>query len=114
MGARIFIDHSVDIEALGNAVAARLSNAKNKAFAKMLVRAMQEYGFIALDGSGGANQPGNHNIYMEGRSTADWESLIGPRNDWGSYDDIGRAIEMELDYSKLRVAHPSVFDDYAR
>lgn len=108
MGARIFIDHSVDIVALQNAVAARLSDPKNKAFAKMLVKAMQEYGFIALDGAN------NNNVYLEGRNTADWVSLIGPRNAWGSYDDIGRAIEQELDYSKLRVAHPGVFDTYGR
>ncbi len=114
MGARIFIDHSVDIVALQNAVAARLSDPKNKAFAKLLVKAMQEYGFIALDGSGGASQQGNNNIYMEGRSTADWVSLIGQRNDYDTYHDIGRAIEQELDYSKLRVADPSVFDNYGR
>jgi hypothetical protein len=108
MGARIFIDHSVDIVALQNAVAARLSDPKNKAFAKMLVKAMQEYGFIALDGAS------KNNVYLEGRNTADWVSLIGPRNAWGTYDDIGRAIEAELDYTKLRVAHPSVFDNYAR
>lgn len=114
MGARIFIDHSVDIVALQNAVAARLSDPKNKAFAKLLVKAMQEYGFIALDGSGGAAQPGNNNIYMEGRNTADWVSLIGPRNSYGTYHDIGRAIEQELDYSKLRVADPSAFDNYGR
>lgn len=108
MGARIFIDHSVDIVALQNAVAARLSDPKNKAFAKMLVKAMQEYGFIALDGAS------KNNVYLEGRNTADWVSLIGPRNAWGTYDDIGRAIEAELDYSKLRVADPSVFDNYGR
>lgn len=108
MGARIFIDHSVDIEELGDRVAARLSHPKNQAFARMLVKAMQEYGFIALDGSN------NNNIYLEGRNTADWVSLIGPRNAWDSYGDIGRAIEMELDYTKLRVAHPSVFDNHAK
>lgn len=108
MGARIFIDHNVDIEALGNAVAARLSDPKNKAFAKMVVKAMQEYGFIALDGSE------NNNVYMEGRNTADWVSLIGQRNAWDSYGDIGRAIEQELNYNTLRVADPSVFNNYGK
>lgn len=109
MGCRIFLDKSVDVEALANRVAARLSNEKNKAFARLIVRALQEYGMIALDGT-----KGNNNIYMEGDATAKWESLIGPKNDWGTYNHVARAIAAELPWRSLRVADGSVFEKYAR
>jgi hypothetical protein len=109
MGARIFLDHSVDVHAIADIIDGYKNlDEKNKAFARIFLVALQEYGLIALDGS-----PGN-NIYMEGRGTADWESLIGARNSWGSYNDIARAIAANLPWHMLRVADESVFDNYGR
>jgi len=97
------------VDALATAVEARLPNALNRAFARLLVVAIQEYGFIPLDGTGTG-----HNIYMEGDATAGWESLIGPKNAYGSYNDIARAVRDALPWDQLRVADESVFDGFAR
>jgi hypothetical protein len=108
MGARIFIDHAVDVDSLATVVEKELSHPLNKAFARIFIVALQEFGMIALDGSGG------NNIYFESAQTADWESVIGPKNAWGTYNDIMRAIVKHLPWHMLRVADESVFDNYGR
>lgn len=108
MGARIFLDKSVDVNAVGNAAAARLSDPKNKEFAKIFVKALQEYGMIPLDGTGGGS-----NVYFEGDATANWSGLMGAKNSYGSYNDISRAVAAVLPWSSLRVADASVFANYA-
>lgn len=109
MGCRIFLDPSVDVNAVADRVAARLSHPKHKAFARMVIVALQEYGMIALDGT-----TGSHNIYMEGDASANWDALIGPKNAYGSYNDIARAISAELPWERMRIADGSVFEGYGR
>ncbi|MFB3903518.1 MAG: carbohydrate binding domain-containing protein [Acidobacteriota bacterium] len=110
MGARIFLDPSVNVDAIADVIDGYTNlDAKNKAFARMFLVALQEYGMIALDGTGGS-----HNIYLEADATANWVSLIGQKNGYGTYNDIARAIRDNLPWNMLRIADGSVFDDYAR
>lgn len=109
MGARIFLDPSVDVVALGNAAAAKVSDSRAKNFLKILVKAIQEFGLITLDGTGGGM-----NFYFEGNDSAQWATLLGPVNSYGSYNDLARALLSVLPFDKLRVAAPSVFDKVFR
>ncbi|MGE5482856.1 MAG: carbohydrate binding domain-containing protein [Bacteroidota bacterium] len=116
MGARIFLDPSVDVNAIADVIDGYPNlDAKNKAFARIFLVALKEYGLIALDGTNGSCDPHTcgHNIYFEADTTANWESLIGKKNAWGTYNDIARAIRDNLPWDKLRVADGSVFDGYA-
>lgn len=108
MGARVFLDPSVDALAIGNAAASRLSDTRQKLFVRSFVVALQEFGMIPLDGT----ETGS-NVYFEG-TTANWPTVLGPVNSYGSYNDVARAIEGTLPWRSLRVAHPSVFDGFAR
>ncbi|MDX9881380.1 MAG: hypothetical protein RBS73_04900 [Prolixibacteraceae bacterium] len=109
MGARIFLDPSVNVDAIANIIDGYTNlDVKNKAFARMFLVALQKYGMIALDGSNG------NNIYLEADETAGWEQLIGKVNNYGTYNDIGRAIADNLPWNMLRVADSSVFEDFAK
>jgi hypothetical protein len=55
-----------------------------------------------------------HNVYFENEMTADWVPLIGPVNAYGSYNDVARAVEKEIPWDQLRVAHPDVFDSFGK
>jgi hypothetical protein len=109
MGARIFLDPSVNVNAIADIIDGYTNlDAKNKVFARMFLVALQKYGLIALDGSNG------NNIYLEADETADWEPLIGKVNSYGTYNDIGRAIADNLPWNMLRVADSSAFDNHAK
>lgn len=108
MGARIFLDPSVDVVAVGNAAAARLSDSRQKAFARTFVKALQEFGMVPLDGTGGGS-----NVYFEG-ATAGWANVLGPVNAYGTYNDVARAVAGVLPWDSFRVAAESVFTGYGR
>lgn len=109
MGARIFLDHSVNLTPIYNGLASRLSDPLNLKLAELFVQALQEYGMMMSDGTGQG-----HNVYFENEMTADWVPLIGPVNAYGSYNDVARAVEKEIPWDQLRVAHPDVFDAYGK
>lgn len=109
MGARIFLDHAVDLEPIFAGLESRLDDPQNARAARIFVTALQEYGLILLDGTGSGN-----NVYFEHEDTADWAPWMGPPNGYGTYNDIARAVAAEIPWDRLRVAHPDVFDGYGR
>ncbi|MCW0193403.1 MAG: hypothetical protein OJJ55_19150, partial [Rhodococcus sp.] len=121
MGARLFLgvlDDVLprwnDIDAANppsfyNALKSRLSNPLNLKLAYVVIKAIQEYGIIALDGTTGGN-----NLYFEGAGSADWTSVAGPVNSLGSYNDVARAVAAVLPWQLLMVPAESEFDAYGR
>lgn len=107
MGARLSFQRTYNWTAAADAAANRLSDAKNKAFARMFIKAWYEYGLIALDGGG------THNVYMEADMTAKWTDLIGKKNGSGTYNDIARAVTASVDWTKCVVYGPTGFSGYA-
>lgn len=106
MGSRLTFQRSVNWQTVGDQAASRLSNSLNQAFARMFVRAIYEYGLIMLDGTSGT-----FNVYFEGE-TADWVSLIGPKNSSGSYNDIARAVVAVIPWSQMMVPDLSNWSGY--
>lgn len=104
MGCRVFIDPAYDLAPALAAIDGRLSNALARSAAKTVLRAIQEYGVCPLDSSGAVM-----NVYFEGDQTANWETLMGPRNSLGTWNDISRAVSGVLPFGALRVAAPGVF-----
>ena len=121
MGSRIYLPDSFDMTPLYASVDANsteVPTALQKAAAKTVLRAIQEFGLCVLDSIWDANL--NTSIYMEGESASfDWVSILGARNEFGSYNHIGRAIRDALNantkagYNALKVADPAVFDGFA-
>jgi hypothetical protein len=82
---------------------------------RMICRAMQKYGIIAMDGSSDRVML----LQMEHSATANWPTLIGPEV-YGSYgylvrdntspsDGYSRDSSSGIPWSKLRVLSTSVF-----
>lgn len=114
MGARIAIRSDFDLAPLEAYIDGQLSNSLARDATKTVLRALKEYGMVALDGT-----TGSHNLYFEGPS-ADWPSLMGPKNSYGSWNDLARTLVAALNlngnagWRAMFVADPSVFDGYAR
>lgn len=115
MGARIAIRSDFDLAPLNASIDASSLSAKGKAATKMILKALQRYGMIALDGT-----TGSHNLYLQGEPSFDWTQYLGPRNSLGSFNDIGRALVAALNlngnagWRAMFVADPSVFDGFGR
>lgn len=90
MGTIGRIRSTVDLSdpAIEAIITAGIDNELGREACRTILRAMQEYGIIYLDGSATGQ-----NLYFEGAETADWEAVMGPVNGFGTWNDIAFAIE---------------------
>jgi hypothetical protein len=119
MGSRVFLPAGHDLTPYNTAIDAYVEGSLmtdlGRAFCKMVVRAIQEFGMALSDGGGGAA----HNIYCEGDATADWATYIGPINEGaGTWNFLGRCIrdafnaDSNAGWNAMQVADAVVFDSY--
>lgn len=116
MGARIAIRSDFNLAPLEADINSNSTlSAKGKSATITVLRALKEFGMIALDGTTGA-----HNLYFQGTPSIDWTATMGPKNSYGSYNDLARGLVRALNlnnnagWKAMFVADPSVFDGYAR
>jgi hypothetical protein len=113
MGMRLQLDPSVDCEA--RTVPGRTAGDPETRFLRMVCRALQRYGMIAVDGTG----TGGILFMGENEATANWDAIIGsPYN--GSYgwilrdettpsDGLSRNGTSGIPWNRLRVLASSEF-----
>jgi hypothetical protein len=115
MGMRLQLDASVDCDARTTPVPDGSNGALETRFLRMFCRALQDYGMIALDGTG----EGGLVIYMENEITAHWAPILGMEL-WESYsyivrdqttpdDGMTRDTTSGIPWNRLRVLQTSVF-----
>jgi hypothetical protein len=113
MGMRLQLDPSVDCDA--RTVPGQAATSGGTKMLRMICRAMQKYGMIAMDGSSDRVML----LQMENSTTANWPALIGSEV-YGSYgylvrdntspsDGYSRNATSGIPWSKLRVLSTSVF-----
>ena len=113
MGMRLQLDPSLDCD---TRTVAGYSNQSNETRTLRIVcRALQRYGMIAVDGTSDRNLV----LMMEHQSTAGWDSVIGAAR-YGSYghlirdvtspsDGLKRDANSGIPWSRMRVLDRSVF-----
>lgn len=113
MGSRIFLPSSTNLTTINTAIDAYVDgsnmNAPARAAAKTMAKAMKEFGLAVLDSRGTS---GAFNFYMEGADTADWVTLMGPRNSFGSWNHIGRCLRDCIPWEDAQIAAASVFNGF--
>jgi hypothetical protein len=113
MGMRLQLDRSVDCSA--RTVPGRDPAGSETRVLRMVCRALQDYGMIAVDGTGNTGL-----LFMaENEATADWGSIIGPqvsgsygyllRDETSPADGLIRSSTSGIPWSKLRVLAVSDF-----
>jgi hypothetical protein len=123
MGSRLYLDPAFNRQPLHDYIDKRDSSGRyvvlpsegNRKLAHAVIECFGEYGMCPLDGTASGFM-----LYFEGNATAEWTTVGGPFNAYGSYNDVARAIDAaltqtlggvaEAGWKAFRVANPTHFN----